>query len=400
LSSSAVTLSPCHLLPARETDAPAFAVHSTEGLVATGPLQELRDDWSVFLGGPKPRQVKGSDLVTLRQAGTRLPPPPGESQVIFANGDRIPGTVRGLTGQRLRFGAQLGTDQELELPLAALAVIWLAPPDATDDADLLRRRLATELRSRDVVLLRNGDAVEGTLKALDDKRLHLETTARKSFTVECGQVAAVALNTELARSLRPKGVYGRLVLANGCRLSLASARREAEVLKGKTLFGAAVGVPLDQVAALDLRQGPAVYLSDLKPRRYEHTPYLGVRWPYVADGSVAGRELSLGGNTYDKGVGMHSESRLTYDLAGRYQWFEAQVGLDDETGREGSVAVEVLLDGKSQDLGWDKELSGRQGSRPLRVRVAGARELTLVVKFGRRGDVHDHVNWADARLLK
>jgi hypothetical protein len=143
-----------------------------------------------------------------------------------------------------------------------------------------------------------------------------------------------------------------------------------------------------------------VYLSDFKPRRYEHVPYFGVSWPWVADGSVAGHDLRLGGSTFDKGLGLHSASRLTYDLAGGYRRFEALVGLDERTGRSGSATIGVLVDGKPQDLGWNGALQGGGSPRPLRVAVTGARSLTLVVEFGRRGDVADHVDWADARLIK
>ncbi len=386
-------------LPATDS-APTFTLHTMDGIAAIGPWEELREDWSVSLGGEKAARFKGAEVVALRRVGARLPPPPRESQVFFSNGDRLSGKILGLVGQRLRLQAQIGTAQEMAVPLTAVSVLWLTAPDATEDLVLVQRRLAAETRTRDRVLLRNGDAVEGTLTGLDDKRLRIETSSRQEMPVDLGKVAAVALNTELVRSLRPKGVYGHLVLANGCRLSLASAQANRQFLTGKTLFGTAVEVPLEQIVALDLRQGRAVYLSDLKPRRYEHLPYLGVRWPYVPDGSVAGRELHLGGSTYDKGIGMHSESRLTYDLARTYRWFEALVGLDDDTGRAGNVEVEVLVDGKVQDLGWGPELRAPMGPRAVRVGVAGARELMLVVKFGRHGDVHDHVDWVDARLLK
>ena len=42
----------------------------------------------------------------------------------------------------------------------------------------------------------------------------------------------------------------------------------------------------------------------------------------------------------------------------------------------------------------------QRGAVPVRVAVKGAKEATLVVEFGRGGDVGDHVNWADARLVK
>jgi hypothetical protein len=164
------------------------------------------------------------------------------------------------------------------------------------------------------------------------------------------------------------------------------------------MFGATVDIPLEDLVALDIRQGRAVYLSDLKPVKYEHTPYLSVHWPWIRDGSVTGDELSLADGVHDKGIGMHSESRLTYDLAGQYQSFEALVGLDVRSGKEGSVRVQVMVDGALQPIGG--ELQGGDPARAVRVRVAGAKQITLAVLFGRHGDVQDHVDWADARLIK
>src|SRR5262249_30663219 len=154
-----------------------------------------------------------------------------------------------------------------------------------------------------VLYLRNGDQVSGTLTALDDKEIRFDSPGKKDGKFERGKIAIIALSTDLARMARPRGPYFRLVLANGSRLALASARTDATTLLGKTLFGAPIQAALDQVSALEMRQGRAVYLSDLKARHYEHTPYLGSRWPYVLDGSVAGYDLRLAGSTYDKGIG-------------------------------------------------------------------------------------------------
>jgi len=154
------------------------------------------------------------------------------------------------------------------------------------------------------------------------------------------------------------------------------------------------------VVALYVQGGPAVYLSELKAKKFEQTPYLGRVWPYVLDGSVDRRDLRLGGNTFDRGLGMHTASRLTYDLGGRYRRFEAIVGLDDKSGRDGSAHVRVLVDGKPKEIGPDRELTGRGEPLTVRVDVTGAKELTLVADFGDRGGVQGHVNWADARLIK
>src|SRR5262249_59921721 len=118
-----------------------------------------------------------------------------------------------------------------------------------------------------------------------------------------------------------------------------------------------VRFPLDDVIALSVQGGAAVYLSELKAKKFEHNPYLGASWPYVLDGSVDRRDLRLGGSVFDRGVGLHTDSRLTYDLGGRYRRFEALVGLDERTGKAGSARVGVLVDGKPADLG-KKELTG------------------------------------------
>jgi hypothetical protein len=383
--------------PAQQA-APPFDLHTADGTIASGPLEQVGKDWSVSLGGGKPIQAKGSEIVALRQANKPLPPAPREERILFNNGDQLPGTPLRLNGERLLFKARVGTDQELTLPLSAVTLVWFTAPEGMGDG--LRRRLASGQRKRDTAFLKNGDVLEGTLAALDPGMIQLGNPGGKEIKIARDKIAALALSTELSRVLRPKGIYGKLVLANGGRLSLLSGEVDGSTLVGKTLFGATIRLPVKEIVALDLCGGCAVYLSDLKPQSYEHMPYLGVRWPYTRDASVAGNALCVGGSTYDKGIGMHSQSRLTFDLGGSYRWFEAVLGLDERTGREGSVAIQVLVDGRRIDLPGAAELTGVSKPLSVRVPVAGARELTLIVLFGRHGDVQDHVDWADARLIK
>jgi hypothetical protein len=387
------------VLPASE---PTFTVRSVDGASLTGSLREIGDDWTVVLTGQTAARTPGDDLLSLRRIGLPLPPFPTGPQVLFANGDRLAGTVREIVRERVAFTPALGNGPELSLPLSALSVLWLAEPAGEPDAALLRRRLLAGPRSRDAVWLRNGDVIEGTLTGLDRDGLHVDAD-RKPVVIERNKVAYIALNTELARTLRPKGTHGRLTLADGSRLSLASVKADAQSLTGRTLFGGTVPVPVEQVVALDLRGGTAVYLSDVKPRAYKHVPWSsGLTWPYVADGSVSGQDLHLGGGTYDKGIGMHCGSELTFALGGTYRRFEAVVGLDDQEGQGGIVRLRVLVDGKPRDLGWDKELTARDGPQTVRIDVAGGQELTLVVERGRGGwwDQQGHVNWVDAQLVK
>jgi len=393
--------SPCEIVALGDrTSAPSFDLATADVAVTSGPLDRLSEDWSLALGGQNPIQAKASQIIGLRRTNLTVPAPPQEEQVILVNGDQIPGSLLQVTGERVRFRAQVGVEQELTLPLSAISVLWLTSPDDAEDSTAVRRRLASERRKRDTLLFRNGDRVDGMLAGFEGETVRFQGANGKPFQVERANVAAIALNTELARPLRQAGIYGRAILANGCRLSLASVHTDGQMLLGKTLFKGSVRVPLDQVRALDWRQGCAVYLSDSNPKKYECTPFLDLQWPYARDAGVAGGEIRLGGSSYDKGIGMHSGSRLTYDLGGKFRWFEASVGLDDRSRQHGSARLEILVDGKAQDLGPARELTGAGQARRIRISIAGARELRLGVGFGPRGDVQGHVDWADARLIK
>ena len=104
-------------------------------------------------------------------------------------------------------------------------------------------------------------------------------------------------------------------MLNGARLSVRTSELVGDELRATALSGAVVRIPLQAVAAINVYHGRAIYLSDLKPKAYEHTPYLGVSWPVAVDHCVSGGDLRLGGGTYDKGLGLHSRSRVTYTLS-------------------------------------------------------------------------------------
>jgi hypothetical protein len=388
-------------LLAADPPPPTFTA-ATGAAPVGGPLRELKADWSLRLGD---KTLAANEFVALRRNDAKLPAFPVETHVILANGDRIPVESPRLAGEKLLFRhPDLGDGKDVSVPLSAVSVLWFAAPDNAEQPDLLRRQLANSASARDRVILRNGDTVDGLLNALDAKRVEIEAN-KKPVEIALEKVAAVALSADGANKLTPKGAYARVVLGgDGTCLSLASATcDDGATLQGKTAFGAAFRAPLSRVAALDVMQGPAVYLSDLKPAKFEQSSYLGeggVKWPLAADSAVTGRDLRLGGSTYGKGLGMHARSVAVYAVEGKYRRFEAVVGLDDESGKDGSARVRVLGDGKALDLGGDGELTAKRGPLAIGVKIEGVKELTLEVDFGRRGDVRGHVNWCDARVVK
>src|SRR5262249_35830303 len=116
-SSHLVTLSLffLHSPVTRGGEAPLFEPHTADRINAPGQVVDVREDWSVSLTGTKALRVDGKDLVELRQSETLLPPTPRGEHVVFTYGDQLPGAPQVLSGERIRFTAHVGTDQELML---------------------------------------------------------------------------------------------------------------------------------------------------------------------------------------------------------------------------------------------------------------------------------------------
>jgi len=392
--------------PAQGDRLPLFDLITKNGVAAKAIPALIDSDWSVkFAGARALEAVPGNSIVSLRRAGTWLPPWPEDPHMVLANGDLLVGRVRQLMDDKLRIECALeerGTlpdRQVLSVPLEDAALLWWAAPDGVDDSELFRRKLLGQQRKQDIVWLRNGDRVEGDLMDLADGQARIRGTSGGQSTAAVDKIAAIALATEFARRQRPIGLHARLMLADGTRLSLMSAKADGHTLEGKTPQGIILRIGVDRIRSIDVLGSCAVYLSELKPSSYESKPYLGINWPVGLNLCADGHGMRLQGSWYDLGIGVHSESRLEFDLRGAYDWFEALAGLDDRAGRQGSVHLEVLVDGLPQDIGRP-ELTGLQAPRPIRVHVAGRNKLALVVKFGRGGDVQDQVDWAEARLIK
>jgi len=139
-----------------------------------------------------------------------------------------------------------------------------------------------------------------------------------------------------------------------------------------------------------------VYLSDL---RWTHAAN---RWGPVekdtSNGETAagdGKRLSLGGTTYEKGLGVHAPSLVRYRLGKRCTELSAVIGIDDDIRGVGSVNFQVWADGEK--LFGSEAMISATPPRPISVDVSGRSELRLVV--GENQDfTDDHAAWADARI--
>ncbi|MEP0766239.1 MAG: NPCBM/NEW2 domain-containing protein [Fimbriimonadia bacterium] len=112
--------------------------------------------------------------------------------------------------------------------------------------------------------------------------------------------------------------------------------------------------------------------------------------------SVTGKQISIAGQTFARGIGTHAESELRFRLYRLYSKFTAQVGVDDAAEGKGTVQFLVIADGKT--LFDSGVMRGGEAAKPVDLDVYGVDDLRLIVRNGGDGIGFDHANWADAKL--
>jgi hypothetical protein len=161
--------------------------------------------------------------------------------------------------------------------------------------------------------------------------------------------------------------------------------------------------------SVTMRNGRYMYISDMEfaeapaerpyylPSDFKYEDYL---FKVRRDQAQGGGPISIRGKVYAKGLGVHSISKLTYNLNRGYSRFIADVGLDDSAGQHGSVEFKVYADGK---LVWESGVLRRTtGVKTIDVEVLNVSKLVLEVTAGDAGDadIDDRANWANAKVVR
>ncbi|MFF9144922.1 NPCBM/NEW2 domain-containing protein [Streptomyces sp. NPDC014861] len=113
-------------------------------------------------------------------------------------------------------------------------------------------------------------------------------------------------------------------------------------------------------------------------------------------GAGDGRPITINGVVHAKGLGVNSPSTVEYYTAGHCARVTAQVGLDDESGTQGTVTFEIWADHRL--AASTPKMTNADAARPLTADVTGAETVRLVVTDGGDGASYDHADWADLKI--
>ncbi|MFM9116178.1 MAG: NPCBM/NEW2 domain-containing protein [Planctomycetota bacterium] len=160
--------------------------------------------------------------------------------------------------------------------------------------------------------------------------------------------------------------------------------------------GGEVELAWHEIQRLDVLGGRVTYLSELKPSAYEHRPLITTKRSWRPDASVGGELQRIDGISFQRGLGMPSPARLTFELQGKYETLVAEIGIDDETKGRGDAVWVVWLDEREA---FRQRCRAGEAARSLRLPLQGVQRLTLAIEAGENLDLADHADWADAHLL-
>ncbi len=369
----------------------------TDGEPFRAKLASVQTDWQFeFTTESDSRKLAGDDLVAW---GKPVDPVSGIQVLTVGGGLIVTNSVK-LAGESLSgAAASLGA---WSLPIDVCAGIVLRATSGRNGGEAIRRRILSAKGRGDRLLLDNGDELTGTITALSETAVTLRREG-DPLEVKLDTLAAIAFDPSLLAAPQTSGLRAIVGLNDGSQIVAGEMTADSRNAKLKVAGGGELQTATAWIAFVQMLGGRAVYLSDLEPASYRHLPLLTLSWPYHNDLNVRGSQLRSGGRPYFKGLGLHSPARITYDLAGKYQRFEADVAVDDSAGPRGSVAFRVFVDDGTG--GWQERFTSpiiRGGEAPQRIAadVSGAKRISLLVDFADRGDELDHADWLDARLIK
>lgn len=355
----------------------------TTGDFKTEPLIVAQiDDKQV--AGPDQAKVPLSDLVQLTRTVT-VEAPSG-LVLCVAGGDRLVGQPIRIDGADLVwFAAGVG---EVAIPIERAKGI-------------LRDRTTTPgldaERGSDEIHLLNGDSVKGIITATTDKAVSITPAGGNALEVPLDNVRDILLATPPQGRSEIKPSAFLLRLANSAVISVDELRLNDEKINFVAPGGRKASVPTSFVASIEHNAGPIVWLSARDPVEVVYTPFFEGRFTPVMDRTVNGEPIRLGNRTIQRGIGMHSKTRMTFNLQPGDKTFRTRYAIDPLLGYA-NVDVRIYVDDKVQHE--TKGFKAGDVSPMVDLPLKGAKNLTLEVDYGAGYDIQDRLNWIEPAILR
>uniref|UniRef100_UPI0009E1AE39 NPCBM/NEW2 domain-containing protein n=1 Tax=Flammeovirga sp. OC4 TaxID=1382345 RepID=UPI0009E1AE39 len=150
---------------------------------------------------------------------------------------------------------------------------------------------------------------------------------------------------------------------------------------------------IDELLEAAQIQGKRLYLTSANI--FESNSFWRIRDDLPVEDSPE-NALTLGGEVYERGLGVHAVSTITYTIKEGYEKFYV-IPAASETNN-GIIEMKIYLDDVEVYASGQIRASTQSPSR-VELDVKDAKRLTLFVGDGDNGNAGDHANWLDAFFI-
>ena len=310
-----------------------------------------------------------------------------------------------LDGNYTNFSTYLGTDKNYDDNRTTIIFKIFADGEEVYSSDVIRKDSEAEFVNLDVTGVKELKLVAddadknglGDFASWADTKVYTtnakpKLTIPKSLSTKLGE--EIDLNEEYSAIDAEDGDITDKVQVSG-KVNFNKTGKYPITYKVTDTDGNEV-VKTRTIAVIDMNDYSYLTDYDWKAAQYNYTVP-------KKDISISGNALRLTDEngkevSFERGVGAHSTSTITYDLTDKdYGYFSSYVGVDRQMHNTvGSVSFEVYVDGEKKfDSGL---MTSKEPMKYLEVDINGAKELKLVVTDGGNGNGSDHATWGDAKL--
>jgi hypothetical protein len=288
----------------------------------------------------------------------------------------------------------------LSIPIDAIRAIRFDPSAASPEFD--KAIAAPSPDSDRIYFLVEGqpESIAGLIAELSTEGLTFEIDGQERKLPRSQLFGIVLAQAQAEDPVPPATIH----LRDGGQLSAALTSLQDGTLSCTLPGDSDVAIPWSAVARIDIRSSREAFLSDLKPTAVDEAVLVTLPRPWQRDKAVTGKplELAAGGGTtarrtYDKGIGVHARSALSFESGREYDLLAATIGIDAGTDGKGDCVFRVLGDGQSI---FSRRMKGTDPPFDLRVEIRAYDEITLVVEPGAGLDLADHANWCEVRMVR
>lgn len=383
--------------------AAADSVSTLDAKVHLGQVLEITPGEMVLQDGGKRSKLRMDEVaeISFGPPAADLMARLGASVIVTVGGSRLGAGDILQTDDKISFSNSLIGKREIAL--SAASVIYTPTPNrSANDVVAICQDLKIPQQVMDVLVIqrKSGDCtfIDGVLKEITRDSV-IFTWKDEDRKIPRATVLAIRIASSTTRPATA-GVVGKLRGSkDDSQILFTSLSLKGQDLRVSTSDLGELVIKRDGMAQVEFESDRVINISKLTPSKVAEHGLFDKAFKYQLNRSAGGSPLKLGGETYLTGLGLHSFCELTYKLDGGYSALVGVVGIDDAVRPAGNARMSIIGDGKN--LCQPMDLTGQDDPKPLRLNVAGVKELIIRVEFGTdKLDVADHVNFVSARLVK